>query len=357
LTTKSEQTDGVIVWGFVLEDAGAYTQSAPAGSNGTGQETIAVLGPTDALYLDIPALREEDSYPGFYSAMRGVLAGWRGASVYDGPDNLNFAGLNTGFSEAVFGTAETVLADATRFNYFEYEAVKVTVRVGLGQLLYNADRAALANGANAALIGNEVVQFLSATSLGGDAYELSGLLRGRLGTEWAAPQHLLSERFVLLDNRLLPVATPSSSLNAARYVRAVSLGAQVVDAASTVFVNTGRKLKPFAPVDLRGQRNGVSGDWTLTWVRRARLGGAMRDGRDVPIVETNERYEVDIYSAADFLTKLRTISGLTSTSAAYTAVLQIADFGSTQNTVHFRTYQLSGIVGRGYSARASITGV
>jgi hypothetical protein len=37
------------------------------------------------------------------------------------------------------------------------------------------------NGANACLIGNEVIQFQTATLIGDNQYRLSGLLRGQAG--------------------------------------------------------------------------------------------------------------------------------------------------------------------------------
>ena len=44
---------------------------------------------------------------------------------------------------------------------------------------------------------------------------------------------------------------------------------------------------------------------------------------------------------------VRTIAGLTSPSATYTAAEQTADFGSAQSSVTVRVYQVSALVGRG----------
>jgi hypothetical protein len=50
---------------------------------------------------------------------------------------------------------------------------------------------------------------------------------------------------------------------------------------------------------------------------------------------------------------LRTLTGLTSSSAIYTAAQQTADFGSLQARVRVRVFQLSSTVGRGYPLQAA----
>jgi hypothetical protein len=53
------------------------------------------------------------------------------------------------------------------------------------------------NGANLAVLGSEVIQFKSATLVATNTYALTGLLRGRRGTEWAIGTHAAGDRFVL----------------------------------------------------------------------------------------------------------------------------------------------------------------
>jgi hypothetical protein len=57
----------------------------------------------------------------------------------------------------------------------------------------------LPRGANAAVVGNEFLQFQTATLGGPGQYVLGGLLRGRLGTDDAVGSHVAGERFALLD--------------------------------------------------------------------------------------------------------------------------------------------------------------
>jgi hypothetical protein len=103
----------------------------------------------------------------------------------------------------------------------------------------------------------------------------------------------------------------------------------------------GEGLKPLSPVHVRGARSG--GDLLLTWVRRTRTGGDSWDGIDVPLGETEERYEIDIL---DGTTLKRTLTAATPT-ATYTAAQQTTDFGTPQPSISLRIYQISATRGRG----------
>jgi hypothetical protein len=115
------------------------------------------------------------------------------------------------------------------------------------------------------------------------------------------------------------------------------------------FSYAGVALKPYAPVHVAGSRDG-SGNLSIRWVRRTRLGGHWQDSVDVPLSETSEGYEVEIMNGVNVV---RTISASTQ-SCAYSATEQTTDFGSPQAFVAVRIYQMSALVGRGYKAEASV---
>lgn len=120
-----------------------------------------------------------------------------------------------------------------------------------------------------------------------------------------------------------------------------------------VQAHSGRDLMPLAPVHLTGSRNG-SGDLTVTWQRRTRIGGEWRDGTGaVPLGEASEAYEVDILDGPDGAV-LRTLGDLANPTAVYSAAEQTVDFGTPQATIHLRVVQLSATIGRGFPASASL---
>jgi len=207
------------------------------------------------------------------------------------------------------------------------------------------------NGANAALIGDEVLQFKTATLTSGSTYTLSGFLRGRRGTEWAMASHVASEDFILLTaTTLYRLSAQTSEIGLARDYKGVSFGGLLDDAATEEFTNTAMGLECYAPVQVGGGRD-ASSNLTINWVRRTRIGGEWRDYVDAPLGETTESYEVDILNGGG--TVLRTITA-SSATASYTAAQQTTDFGSPQSAIAIKVYQLSATVGRGIAASATV---
>jgi hypothetical protein len=128
-------------------------------------------------------------------------------------------------------------------------------------------------------------------------------------------------------------------------------GANVAVAPDTIgFTNEATSLMPYAPVHIRGSRNGA-GDLTIIWVRRTRYGGAWRDLVDVPLNEASEAYEIDILDGIGAV--LRTLTS-TSPTVTYTAADQTIDFGAPQTSIDIAVHQLSAAVGRGFAGRATL---
>jgi hypothetical protein len=71
----------------------------------------------------------------------------------------------------------------------------------------------------------------------------------------------------------------------------------------------------------------------------------------VPLDEPSEAYELDVLDGA---TVVRTIAGLSSPTAPYSAAEQTADFGAPQSSVAVNVYQISSRVGRGFPGQATV---
>ncbi len=215
--------------------------------------------------------------------------------------------------------------------------------------LQSVSEIAVLNGANAALVGNEIIQFKSATLLGAGEYRLSGLLRGRLGTEWAIAGHVAGERFILLDGAVDKQVVSNNMIGLSRPYKPVTIGSSLSSAIAQSLIYTGIGLKPYSPVHVSGTRDGSS-NLTINWVRRTRIAGDWRDSVDVPLNEISEAYEIDIMNGGSVV---RTLNSSTAT-VAYSSANQVTDFGSPQASLAVRVYQLSDVVGRGYMAAATI---
>jgi len=335
-----------------LEDPSIYTQSGAAAEILAPDEDVALTPLTKLALMDIPLLRDQDDGVGFYAAACGYGVGWYGAQSYKSADaGATWGSFGAGFlNDATIGTATTALGAFTR-NIFD-ETHSVTVVLLNGELASDTEANVL-NGANAALLGAEIIQFKTATLISDDTYTLTGLLRGRRGTEWAASTHAAGERFVLLDAASTYILEASSAeYDLERHYRAATFGGFLDDAETVAFTNTAVAQTPLAPVLLGGGRNAAA-DITLNWTRRTRIGGGWNNYADVPLGEASESYEVEIWDGSGYATLKRTIAAGTPT-ASYTAAEQTTDFGSAQSTVYCRVYQLSAAVGRGYKLEGTV---
>lgn len=255
--------------------------------------------------------------------------------------------MQTLAAQASIGAVLNIIPAGTIYTWDR--STTIDVLLTFGQLQSVSEIAAL-NGANVCVIGDEVIQFQTATLLDANKYRLSNLLRGRLGTEWAAGGHIAGERFILLSNAMARELMASSGWGITKKYKPVTVGSTLGATAEQDFTYAGRALKPYSPVHIAGSRNS-GGDLTLTWKRRTRIGGDWRDAVDIPLSEESERYEVDILQG---VTLKRTITGLTSPAATYTATQQVTDFGAAQSSVSIKVYQLSAAVGRGYAGIAVV---
>jgi hypothetical protein len=198
----------------------------------------------------------------------------------------------------------------------------------------------------------EVIQFASATLVGDRTYELSRLLRGQAGSEWAmAPMLAAGAPFVLLNEHLVPLTRSLDDLGRPMQLRIVAADRDHGDATAVALDVTPQTtaLDPLAPVHVRAVRavDGVE----MTWIRRTRVGGDAWEAEDVPLGEERERYRVDILNGSDVV---RTLTASEPT-ALYAAADEIADFGSAQSSLTIRVAQVSTTAGRGIAAEATLS--
>ncbi len=270
---------------------------------------------------------------------------WKGSVVYRSDDGgeaggNTFTSITQTNTETIMGNVYSLIGDLPATTWDDATEIYVTI---LGGELSSVSEIAVLNGANACVCGDEIIQFQNATLIDTNVYKLTRLLRGRLGTEAETANHVLGERFVLLDSGVIRQSTPLYTIGLSQYYKAVTVGALIADTDETNFTYAGNKFKPWSPVSIAATRD-ISDNLTINWIRRTRLGGEWRDGVDVPLSEETESYEIDIM---DGVTVVRTITSTTQT-AAYSAADQTTDFGSPQASIDVKIYQMSAIVGRGY---------
>ena len=75
-------------------------------------------------------------------------------------------------------------------------------------------------------------------------------------------------------------------------------------------------------------------------------------GISVPLSDSPEEYEIEFYSSSSYAT-LRGTYTASSESYDYSAAAQTSDSLTPGNTLYYRIYQISSVVGRGYVLESS----
>jgi len=190
-------------------------------------------------------LRDEDGLaPGFYVAAGGG-AGWRGCGVYYSPDGTTWIACGEISQVVPWGTATSALAEwSDPAAWDTAHAVGVQLQVGS---ISTVSQTEVDAGLNAAVLGNEIIGFATATAGGGGAYTLSTLRRGRRGTPMSG--HAVGERFVLVSPVLpLRVSVPAGLVGQVVQVKCLSPGQVLEDVAAVTVVIA----PPNAPYDPAG---------------------------------------------------------------------------------------------------------
>lgn len=335
--TQKLENGPVIEFTMRDQDPAAYAPHSIGSVTSGGGSAVRFDGPTRLQLLDLPALRDDDDDAGFYAAAGPIYGTYRGAALYKSPDDVTYSSLLALPAAATMGYADSVLASFAGGNMVDEEHI-VTVVLFAGTLA-SITRTELLAGGNTCVLGNEIVQFQRAELVATLTYELSGLLRGRKGTEQHMVSHASPERFVLLSAENVYRVSQNLADIGDAYYKGVTYGATVVDAGDQLFENTAAALKPYSVAHLAAADAG-GGDYSATWVRRTRIGGTLRDGVEVPLAEASEAYSVEVERAGVVLSTT-TVYAPTATVAALPGDI-------------VRVYQLSSSVGRGFPAQITI---
>jgi hypothetical protein len=236
-----------------------------------------VAAPTRLALFDLPD--PATSQPTLILAAASPSGGWKPVPV-EIEAGGTIAASRTAAGEAVLGESLIVLRAGHAALVDEINSVDVLLAKG-DHWLQSRDDAALANGANLAMIGDEMIQFGQAEVLEPGKFRLSRLLRGRRGSEWAMAGHGAGEDFLLLDARALKaIPLPIELLGSTVTVTAHS-PADLGSLLSASRPANGEAMRPLAPAHLHALLN-ADGSLHVSWMRRSRLAFAWLDEVESP---------------------------------------------------------------------------
>ncbi len=261
--------------------------------------------------------------PAAFAAAAGASAGWTGAALLAdlGGDGGALTSIgSTGRTRARIGRTMGVLAPASPLVLDRRSTLDVTLAAS-DQALVDASLAQMLQGANRARIGNEIVQFASATPLSGSVWRLSNWLRGRGGSEWAIDTHVADEPFVLIEDAL--VRLDPALIGDPGTTRIVAVGLGDTAAVSVPIADAGATLRPLSPVHGNAALQS-DGSVALTWIRRARGAWLWLDGVEAPLNEEFERWEIAVGESTAPVLRWQTTSATLTVTAAQIAGLPTA---------------------------------
>lgn len=341
---------------LVRDDDGAYVSTAVSDPPFTPVITGPVIISDSALLvLDLPPLREEDDNAGMYAVVYRTNPNWtwKGANIMRSNDSgATWNSVAASTVEGTVGTLLQVLGNADPATWDTANEIIVEMNAGSFE---SRDDTSLFNGANAVAVGShgrwEIVQFRDAEFITPTTMRLTRLLRGRRGTEVNIGTSQEGDVVVLLsDGSPIRLPLQQTDINVQYGYRVTSIGLAISEDDEQDFTGAGQALEPWAPTNISGARDGGD-NLTITFKRRSRLGSDLTPvGMNLPLTETPEAYEIDVYDGS---TVVRTIDTAVE-SAAYSAADQTTDFGSPQDEIAVKIYQISTITGRGLAGEATI---
>jgi hypothetical protein len=311
------------------------------------------VGPVQTAVLDLPLLQGED--PPILTRLAVFAEPWPGpVAIWASSDGLSFEQIAAALAPSIMGQTLDPLPRGPTSRFDRHSRARVQLD---GGSLSSVSDTVLLGGANAAAVQRadgawEVLQFANAELVAENTYELSRLLRGREGSEWAMGDPTpAGAPFVLLDEHVVPVARGLNALGRSMTLRVVAADLDQGDPIAVELSVTPQPtaLLPLSPGHLRARRTAEG--LLLSWMRRTRLDAHNPQLAELPLGEEREAYVVEVLSGAAVIRSFETAVPF----VLYVAADEVADFGVPQTSLSVRVTQLSATVGRGIPAEATLT--
>lgn len=318
-------------------NAESYVSSGiPASTPITYSDVPLTVGYSSGIILELPPMSTTPSDKLMLAPHGFGAAGWPGCVIYYSIDGgVSFTEFANATTQATWG--KVAIAVPTSTNSYSWEdTTTITVELKTGTLSsYN--HLDVLNGKNWAMIGQEIIGFRTATLTAPNTYQLSGLIRGRKGTEPFMSTHANSEMFVLLNDALIEFPYTQANKSTTFQFKFVTIGSDISKATAVSAMPNTASRRPWIVSNLAGVK--VGNDWSLTWVGRNQFDGEMVDATTVINPDGFAGYMIHIVQTGSPEVIKRSVIQQT-TTYTYSAADQIADWGSLQSTITIRIAQI-----------------
>jgi len=330
---------------YIYQGFRAQPGSAPA-----AVQTTLTMADLTAFIVDLPPLDSTHVVLEYGIAIHTTEDGdWDISTLHRSIDSeVSYQLQHTQSLEAIAGTVALATADAPETVWDDTTTIVVVMRNGV--LTTSTDLLVL-NGANRAMVGTELIGFVTATLGAANTYTLSRLLRGLQGTESLTGTHAVTENFVFIDAyQALQMAPYTVGQRGIAFdYKAVNLRQALADVTATQATLNGARMKPWEVAPAVSTVDG-SDNWTLNWLQRSRLEGAWVDGVGIGNDFDHTGFRVKIYQTEAYTTVLRTFTDTdggnpadaeATKTQAYPIANQTTDFGKHNPHLFIGIAQLS----------------
>lgn len=278
-----------------------------------------------------------------------------------------YMSLDEGASYSLIGTQKrfspygTLVADYAADTYTIDSDVGFDIEFVKGAELIETSTWAnvFAGRANLALLGDELISFVTITPVTATRYTISDVIRGRYGTQKVA--HSASEAFYFLGS-YSGYTTMENSEAFAGITRKfkflpynVASTGEISDATAITYPITGLAATPYQPINFNANGRSSYSEYTtdvvLTWSARKREAGAGigQAGLDVPSVTYEGLFIIKVY-VSDVLK--RTTSAIDALTWTYTEAMNLEDNTVLADSI---TFTISNYIGTFVSVVATVT--
>ncbi|UIS25218.1 tail protein [Erythrobacter phage vB_EliS-L02] len=281
----------------VSEKATAYVSDVSGALSDIPLPTIGISYPAIPYAINTPLLRDLD-YDADENAQVYLGAGsnainFTSASLFIN-DGFDFANLGPVEQKLKTGFCQTALPPTTSWGSTDNKTQLVVRFLDPTIALESITQEDMLNTQqNAALVGDEIIQFRDATQQADGSWLLTGLLRARRGTNYAVNNHVQGDPFILLEPaNLIIQERPPEAYNVRVELKAVPPGTKIDEAETYPFDLTPRDLQPYTPEEISIEDDGVT--VTVKMQRRSRIISPLTDGSGVIHYREGEKADAKI---------------------------------------------------------------
>lgn len=351
LTSVEYRPDGSTVCSGARNAVAIYSSDAVGASSTPAETEIPIAASAITEVMDTPVNIIETS-PGITAAMGSPADNWKGGTL------IRLIGNNwtevQGFTDtAPIGVALDELDE--HGGHLPDLGSTLTIRLSVGEI-ESTDEDGLYNEVLMAAYGVngrwEMISVQNVTDNLDGTLTLDTFLRGLRGTEWSTGLHAPGDVIVFLNFPGVEfVELETSDIGELLTFRGISKGRDINSQFDETLTYTGENLRPLSPVNASAAMS--IDDIVISWDRRDRVDAGWENFNEIPMSESVESFEIDIYNDTDEV--VRTLTTNTE-SVTYTEAEQIEDFGEAiDGAFTLSIYQMSSVVGRGRPLTDTIT--